>query len=147
MGVARERVLAALLMHTFGSKAVTFPDTTEHETDIYVKDQPISIKTKTDSSDAGVKIAWTVDWDKTKIFVEEYVPACHLLLVQIQWNTIAGGFYFIPVDIQKKILKILGEEKYLKVPKRGTNARGIEIQSKALKQLKSHSDTLYLSIN
>ena len=69
-----------------------------------------------------------------------------MILVQINWGNI-GGFYYISKEIQNKILAAMGRTKYIKLPKQGTNPRGVEIHGEAMKQLISHPDTLKIPID
>lgn len=56
------------------------------------------------------------------------------MLVHINWNH-TGGFHYIPLETQKRLFKKLGREKYIKLPKPGTNPRGVEITKEALLSL------------
>jgi hypothetical protein len=85
--------------------------------------QPISVKTITGKGFGGVKLIWTVDAQKAKEFRENYYPHCDILLIQINWNDM-GGFYYIPVEVQKRLLDSVGQEEYIKLPKPGTNTIG-----------------------
>ncbi|MGA2435668.1 MAG: ThaI family type II restriction endonuclease [Bryobacteraceae bacterium] len=57
-----------------------------------------------------------------------------MIFVQINWDS-DGGLYFFPLDLQLKIFKKLGAEKYIKLPKAGTNPRGVEMTGEALNEL------------
>lgn len=57
------------------------------------------------------------------------MPSCEVLLAQIKWDlkesdikksVHPGGLFLIPVEVQKRVLSIIGVEKYLKLPKPGT---------------------------
>ncbi|MDR2115960.1 MAG: ThaI family type II restriction endonuclease, partial [Planctomycetaceae bacterium] len=50
-------------------------------------------------------------------------------------------------EIQTKTLELIGREKYMKLPKQGTNPRGVEIDDEAMKQLIENSDTLKIPID
>jgi hypothetical protein len=69
-----------------------------------------------------------------------------MLLVQINWVQ-EGGFYYIPVNVQKKLFDRIGRKKYIKLPKAGTNPRGVEITKEALTGLVEDSDTKIIKIN
>ena len=69
-----------------------------------------------------------------------------MLLVIVRWDK-EGGLYGIPLQAQQEIFEKLGKERYLKVPKRGTNPRGVEISSLAVGTLIKHHLTKFLSIN
>lgn len=60
-----------------------------------------------------------------------------MMFTQIIWNNI-GGLFLIPLNIQIETIKNLGREKYIKLPRPGTNPRGVEISSQALQILISH---------
>ncbi len=75
---------------------------TEPEVDVKLFGERISIKTITGGSFSGVKLIWTVDAQKAKEFRESYFPGSHLLLIQVNWNKY-GGFFFIPLEVQKEI--------------------------------------------
>jgi len=133
VGSLREKILIALLIYKFGEKNVeTAIPITESEIDVKLFEYPISIKTITGIG--GVKIIWTVDAQKVKEFSEVYTPKCDILLVLIKWNAI-GSFYYIPLEVQKRIFNAIGRERYIKPPKLGTNPRGPEYSKEALLKL------------
>lgn len=135
VGSVRERIIVALLIYKFGEEGVqTEIPITEPEVDVKLFGKPVSIKTITCKSFSGVKLIWTVDAKKAKEFRESYYPHCDILLVQINWNN-AGGFYYIPLEVQEGLFKRMGKENYIKLPKPGTNPRGVEITKKALSSL------------
>jgi len=135
VGSVRERIIVALLIYKFGEANVeTEIPITEAEVDTKLFEVPVSIKTITGKGLGGVKLIWTVDAQKAKEFRESYYPHCDILLVQINWNDI-GGFYYIPLKVQKRLFKKMGREKYIKLPKPGTNPRGVEITKEALSSL------------
>jgi hypothetical protein len=148
VGTLREQILIALLIYKFGEARVDLDiPITEHEIDVRVSGYPLSIKTVTAGSRKAptVKISWTVDWDKVKEFVKNYEPKCDMLLVIIRWEG-TGGFYGIPLQAQRDVLEHLGKERYLKVPKRGTNPRGVAISSESVQEFLRHSLTKSLTI-
>ena len=145
VGVARERILIALFICIYGKESVEIPPTTSAELDVAVNGTPISIKTKLNKGHAGVKLVWTVDWDKVDNFIETYKPKSHLLYVNIVWNDY-GGFYLIPQKIQQEILNRLGRDGFFKRPPRGTNPRGVELSKEALPLMQSHTGTKMLKI-
>ncbi|WP_258189793.1 ThaI family type II restriction endonuclease [Candidatus Hakubella thermalkaliphila] len=55
---------------------------------------------------------WTVDAQKAKEFRETYYPRCEILLVQINWNGV-GGFYSIPLEVQKRLFDKIGRQNYI----------------------------------
>lgn len=135
VGSVRERIIVALLIYKFGEANVeTEIPITEPEVDVKLYGEPISIKTVTGTGLGGVKLIWTVDAQKANEFRKQYRPSCDMLLVQINWNN-NGGFYYIPLEVQSRIFWQLGRDNYIKLPKPGTNPRGVEITKDALSKL------------
>jgi hypothetical protein len=148
VGSIRENVLIALLMYKFGLDDVNANiPITKSEIDVLVKNEPLSIKTLTTINDSwiNIKVSWSVDVATAQTFKTKYKPFCDMLLAKIQWNNI-GQLYLFSKEAQQKILKTLGPDKYLKLPKAGTNARGVEITKEALKLLASHATTRKIDI-
>ncbi len=108
--------------------------------------KPVSVKTITGKSFGGVKLIWTVDAQKAKEFRENYYPHCDILLVQINWHDV-GGFYYIPLNVQKRLFDRIGRHNYIKLPKPGTNPRGVEITKEALSALVVDSESKSIEIN
>jgi hypothetical protein len=135
VGSVRERIIVALLIYKFGEENVeTEIPITEPEVDVKLFREPISIKTISGKGFGGVKLIWTVDAQKAKEFLNSYYPRCDILLVQIDWNS-SGGFYYIPLEVQKELFDKIGRQNYIKLPKAGTNPRGVEITKGALSSL------------
>jgi len=135
VGSARERIIVSLFMWKFGEENVdTKIAATETEVDDKVFGSPVSIKTITGASFRGVKLIWTVDAEKALQYCEHYRPRCDIVLAQISWNKV-GGLYLFPVEAQQRAFNVLGREAYLVPPKPGTNPRGVEISSEALKMM------------
>jgi hypothetical protein len=112
VGTLRERILVSLLVYRFGKENVkTEIPITEPEEDVRVFDKPISIKTKTGTGFSGVELIWTVDAQKSKKFRENYYPRCDILLLQINWNDV-GGFYCIPLEVQKRLFDGIGRQNW-----------------------------------
>ena len=42
-----------------------------------------------------------------------------------------GGFYYIPLEVQKKVFDKMGRQDYIKPPKSGTNPRGLRIHKRS----------------
>jgi hypothetical protein len=146
VGSVREKIIVALLIYKFGEANVeTEIPITEPEVDAKLFGEPISIKTITGKSFGGVKLIWTVDAQKAEEFRERYNPHYDILLVQINWNDL-GGFYHIPVEIQKKYFDEIGRQNYIKLPKPGTNPRGVEITKEALLSLVKDNRTQSIEI-
>lgn len=135
VGSVRERIIVALLIYKFGESSVeTEIPITESEVDAKLFGEPVSVKTITGKSLGGVKLIWTVDAQKAIEFRKNYYPSCDILLVQINWGD-TGGFFYIPVELQKKLFDKMGRENYIKLPKAGTNPRGAEITKESLSNL------------
>jgi len=135
VGSLRERIIVALLIYKFGEENVeTEIPITAPEVDVKLFDDPVSIKTITSKGFGGVKLAWTVDAQAAREFCDNYYPRYDILFIQINWNGI-GGFYFIPIKAQKRLFDKIGKERYIKLPKPGTNPRGVEIRKEALSEL------------
>ena len=135
VGSLREKIIIALLIYKFGEENVeTEISITEPEVDVKLFGKPISIKTITGKSLSGVKLIWTVDAQKVREFRESYYPHYDILLVQINWGS-TGGFYYIPLETQRKLFDRIGRNRYIKLPKPGTNPRGVEITKEALTTL------------
>ncbi len=139
VGTARERVLIALLMYVYGSDLVEFPESTAPELDVWVNHIPLSIKTKMNSVFSGVKLAWTVDWHAVNKFHSTYSPQSDMLFVSINWGTDKGGFFLFPKSTQQQVFNDLGRSSYIKLPKRGTNPRGVELSADAMRALQAHN--------
>ncbi|MCK4357496.1 MAG: ThaI family type II restriction endonuclease [Candidatus Cloacimonetes bacterium] len=135
VGSLRERIIVALLIYKFGEVNVeTEIPITEPEVDVRLFNVPISIKTITAKGFGGVKLIWTVDAEKAREFRKTYFPHCDILLIRINWGD-TGGFYYIPLEVQKRLFDKVGREGYIKLPKPGTNPRGVEITKEALSSL------------
>ena len=144
VGSLRERILIALLIYAFGEENVeTDIPITEREIDVKLFGRPISIKTITGSRQ--VKIIWTVDSQKAREFRETYTPKCDLLIAKIKWGG-EGGLYYIPLETQQRIFNELGRERYIKLPKPGTNPRGVEFSKEALSRLLTAPETRVIPI-
>ncbi len=135
VGSVRESIIVSLLIYKFGESDVqTDIPITEPEVDVKLFEQPISIKTITGKGLSGVKLVWTVDAQNAKQFQENYYPSSDVLFVQIVWGG-TGGLHFIPLEAQRHLLENIGSERYIKLPKSGTNPRGAEITKEALPSL------------
>lgn len=136
VGTLRERVLISFFIYAFGEENIVLDiPINQADIDFFIKGHknPISIKTKSGKGYSGVKLKWTVDWERVKEFYESFLPKSDIIFTQIIWND-RGLFVYIPLDVQLKIFGELGKEKYIKLPKPGTNPRGIEIHPEALKK-------------
>ncbi len=147
VGSVRESIIIALLIYKFGESNVgTDISIIETEVDVKLFGQAISIKTLTGSGFSGVKLIWTVDSQKAREFLENYSPYCDILFVKIVWNG-KGGFYYIPLEAQQRLFERLGRERYIKLPKPGTNPRGVEITKEALSSLVQDEESKVIEID
>ncbi len=149
IGSVRERILIALLMYKFGIDIVD-PDIpiTAPEVDVYVNNEPLSIKTVTTKSNrwSSVKLIWTVDHKKAIEFKNKYVPSGDMLIAKIRWGE-PGKLLLFSQESQVKVLNDIGRDRYIKLPKENTNARGVEITAEALSLLELCEDTECIDIN
>lgn len=146
VGSLRENVIIALLIYKFGEKNVeTWVRITEPEVDLRLFGQPVSIKTIKGKRLSGVKLIWTVDTPKTQEFRENYYPRCDILLVQVNWGG-KGGFYYLPLEVQRKVFNAVGRAAYIKLPKPGTNPRGVEITKEALEAIVTDKESKAIEI-
>ena len=146
VGSVREKIIIALLIYKFGLDNVdSYIPITEKEVDVKLFNIPISIKTITGKSLAGIKLIWTVDAVSAKEFLTNYKPLCDIILIQINWNDI-GYFYYIPIESQERCFKIFGKDKYIKLPKEGTNLRGVELSKEAVTCLTNDKSTRIIDI-
>lgn len=146
VGSARENIIIALLLHAFGEKAVN-PEfaITATEKDVELYGKPISIKTITNNG--YVKAVWTVDADSAQRWASSYEPKMDMILVQICWDTKDGGMFLIPVEVQKEVFEKLGKDKYLNLPKPGTNPRGVDFSKAAIDNMLSDRRTLRIVVD
>ncbi|MEA3326946.1 MAG: ThaI family type II restriction endonuclease [Chloroflexota bacterium] len=146
VGSIREKILIALLVYKIGRENVqTDLPIHEPEADVIVHGNSISIKTVTGRRIGGVKLIWTVDHDQAVKFSEEYVPTCDMLLAHINWGG-AGALYLFTKQLQAQLLEQLGREEYMKLPKPGTNPRGVEITTNAIRILANHPQSLIIPV-
>jgi hypothetical protein len=146
VGSTREKIIIALLIYKFGFEnvEVNIP-IMEPEIDVRLFGEPISIKTISGVSPNGVKLIWTVDSLKAKEFQEKYYPKSDILLIHINWGGI-GGFYWVPLATQKRVFDKIGKSEYIKLPRPGTNPRGVEISKTALLNLIEDFETKKIEI-
>src|SRR5574341_700006 len=142
VGSVREKILIALLIYKFGDENIQSElPIHEKEVDVIVFGRPLSIKTMTGPRCSNVKLIWTVDAQQAVDFSHKYQPSCDMLLVQVNWNGVGGCFLFSQ-EAQIQTLEKMGRERYIKLPKAGTNPRGVEIPAEALDILARHPQTL-----
>ena len=146
VGVLREKIIIALLIYVYGEENVNVEvPITESETDVIVMSNPISIKTKQGSINSGVKIVWTPDTNSADRFLHSYFPKTDIILINVNWNK-EGGFYFIPKKVQEETIYKIGIENYIKLPKPGTNNRGVEFSSVGMNALLNNKHTKCIMI-
>jgi hypothetical protein len=139
VGSVRERIIVSLLIYRFGEKNVeTEIPITQPEVDVRLFGNPISIKTKSGTGFAGVKLIWTVDAQNALDFKNTYKPSCDMIYVQINWGS-SGGLFYFPLKVQTEIFNTLKRENYIKLPSLGTNPRGVEMSAKAMQSLLNHN--------
>ncbi len=144
VGSLRENIIIALLISNFGKQNVnTDVPITKSEVDVYLNDKPISIKTINGSG--GIKLIWTVDAKKAQEFVQNYIPKIDIILTVINWGA-EGGFYLIPTQIQKEIFNEIGRDNYFKLPRPGTNPRGVELSKIAQNKILGNDNILSIDI-
>jgi hypothetical protein len=147
VGSLRENIIIALLIYKFGPENIdTNIPITEKEVDVKLYGEPISIKTITGKSLTGIKMIWTVDPISANEFMQHYKPECDMILVQVNWHTI-GSFYYIPLDSQIRCFNTLGRTTYIKLPKQGTNPRGVELSKDAIISLINDEFTKKIEIH
>lgn len=148
VGSLRERILVSLMVYRFGRPNVeTDLPITEHDVDVRLFGKAISIKSVTTKTAriGTVKAIWTVDAERAQEFVLQFEPTSDYLLAHLVWDQV-GGLYYVPVEVQKEVLSLMGREDYFKLPKLGTNPRGVEIRRESMEQLVSHRETRMIEI-
>lgn len=147
VGSLRENIMIALLIYRFGGQNVeTGIPITEPEVDLKLFGQAVSIKTMTGKGFGGVKLIWTVDAQKAREFGENYYPRCDTLLAQVNWDA-RGALYYLPLEVQRKVFEKRGREGYIKLPKPGTNPRGVQITKEALEAICTDKDSKAIEIH
>lgn len=147
VGSIREKIIIALLIHKFGEENVnTDIPITESEIDVILSGRAISIKSISKGLN-GIKAVWTVDAAQAQNFIRNFQPRHDILLVQIEWTSNKGGFFLIPISVQREVFQQLGRTEYLKAPIAGTNPRGVEFTKNAMERMISHRSTLKIQIN
>lgn len=138
VGSVRERIIIALLIYKYGEENVeTNLPIHEREIDVIVNNKPLSIKTISGKNLGGFKLIWTVDREKVIEFYKSYIPTCDTLIAHINWEG-SGGLYLFSKESQEEVFNAIGREQYIKLPKPGTNPRGVEISRKATMLLRDN---------
>jgi len=141
VGTLREQIIIALLIYKFGYENVKPNPITTEDFEIK-KSLPKRIGK---FSGSGIKLIWTVDWEKVENFYRKYEPKSEMLLVEVSWGK-EGGFYYIPLEVQSEIFKEIGRDRYVYRHKKGTNPRGVEISNEGIKRLIEHPQTKKIDI-
>lgn len=68
------------------------------------------------------------------------------MFVHINWGG-KGAIYLLSKEGQQEIIAHYGKEFYFKLPKQGTNPRGVEITNEAINQLVEHPTTKKVEID
>jgi len=145
VGSLREAIIIALFIYRFGPEKVKDFPITEHEKDVELFAQPLSIKTITSKGFGGIKASWTVDQLKSREFTAGYRPSSDMLFIQVNWGS-DGGIYYIPIETQIRLLEKIGIKNYINLPKEGTNPRGNNFSSSAMRRLVQDKDTMFIPI-
>ena len=162
-GKGRERALISLFKQLISTEQKIdgdMPDTFPEGDCIFKgikKNELISIKTYTGngikSGTDGIKICWTSDKDSCKKFVKDYLPIANILIINIprhnkqnKWDNKQTFLYYIFLETQLKIIEKLNNKNYLKIPKKGTNSRGICLSKNAIKELFNNKNTIKIPI-
>lgn len=146
VGSMREAIIVGLLIYKFGENSVDAEiPITKTEVDVRVHGKPISVKTLTSKGFNGVKLVWTVDAESARAFSRSYEPSYDMIFIHILWES-DGGLYYIPLEAQQEAFRSLGRASYIKLPKPGTNPRGVEMVGQAMEQLLDHPRTLKIGI-
>lgn len=146
IGSVREQIIIALLISQFGIDNIeTDIAITQNEVDVLVFDKPISIKTITNNKPSSVKVIWTVDSNKVIEFIDNYKVECDMLYIHINWDG-EGGLYLFTKKAQEDVLDTLTINRYFKLPKLGTNSRGIELSKDAINYLIQNELTMSIPV-
>ncbi len=78
--------------------------------------------------------------------MDTWHPTYDLIFVHINWFA-KGGLYYIPYEVQNAVFSEMGRENYIKLPKQGTNPRGVEISNDALRALIGKDATKSIDVN
>jgi len=148
VGSVREKIIISFLIYQFGSENVNASiPITKSEIDVEFFGMPISIKTMTGKRIGPLKLIWTVDAKQALEFRKKYNPAYDILLTHINWDDKKNGaLYHFPLEAQKKVFKDLGRKAYIKLPKAGTNPRGVEMSKEASRALSIAKGTQKIEI-
>ena len=141
IGMIREHIIIGYFISEFGKDKVNVPSQgNERGFDVFVCGEKLSIKTVTGYGHGSLKVLWTVDQSMIDQEIERYQPEYDLFLVTIHWGRTRDSIFYSPTSVQLETYDMFGVE-YLKV-NRGTNHRGIFINTEAMKALEAHPDTL-----
>lgn len=143
VGLLREQIILGMLIAFLGEDTVKLIQSgVNPDIDCYVESEPLSIKTV--SSSSGIRLKWTSNAVKAKEFIDSYTPISNLLVIRVAWGE-TGAIHFIPLDIQQRVFRQIGLERYLDY--RGTtNTRGVNLSPEAEHSLIQGLQTISLPI-
>ena len=146
VGILRGHAIIGFFVAEFGDDCVDVPESgNERSYAVVLCGKKLSVKTRTDNG--GIKVLWTSDTEQVEREIKEgYKPEHDILLIKIFWGYDKDSVFYIPLSAQLSVFNYLGRDHYLS-SSTGTNNRGIEIRRKAVTLLKSHSDTISISVN
>lgn len=88
---------------------------------------------------------WTVDWEQVQKFITQFAPQSDMVYVNIVWGG-KGGLHIIRKETQQLLHAKNGMHWYCKLPRQGTNFRGVEISKEAMRSFVEHESTLCIPI-
>ena len=103
------------------------------------------VKSKMKKYFNSIKMSWTVDAKKAREFKRVYAPSYDMVFAHIIWGS-CGALYLIPLEAQRSVFEKIGRNKYIKLPKPGSNPRGIEYCTEAMNALVKHKLTKSIKI-
>lgn len=145
VGIIREQIISSFLKKKLGNMNVnTNIPITEKVTDIYIQNEPISIKTFMGKKySANIKIFWMVTDLISENFIHTYRPNSDLIIAHVNWNSI-GYLHFIPFQTQINVFNEITVDSYLRLPNKSTNERGVALSKTAYELLINNKLTLKL---
>ena len=127
VGLLREQVILGMLIAFLGEANVRQVESgVAADIDCYVDDQPLSIKTVSQSG--GIRIKWTSNAVRAREFMSTYLPRSDLLVIRIAWGE-HGSIRYIPLAVQQSTFGRLGT-RYLDY-RASTNTRGVNLSAEA----------------
>ena len=142
VGVLRERVILGYLFNQLGEANVQLPAPGASMVDATVSGQPLEIKTVTGRGLVTAK--WTSDNESVDQVLEEFAFTSDLLLVRIWWDSFQDSVFYIPAEVLNEVAASF--PNFLR-SQRGTNNRGVKIESSFMKLVEGHASTVKVPIN